>query len=271
MRRCLNFVFTLLVSLLLFLAQVEGKESDRDVYEENGNIFLQLGEKTTQLTSTRRDSEPILSPDGRWVAFNREIEGKVQECSERHDLWACPSDKLWIINLETQTEQMLLEPRGEDKDIEKVIYHFKNKTFSPNSQTIYFVTPAYAVSDAIHAVDTDGKNDRYVTDGNTLQVVNEPLSPDIKEYLTESLQEDDWRIYPKKMGPTLIEKALKDDVTGYLIVECNGVNIIRSKTPIEGGWGSDGEYYASQGGRRSWTKLISPDGNIKIPIGKEEW
>ena len=120
-------------------------------------------------------------------------------------------------------------------------------------------------------MDTDGKNDRYVTDGNTLQIVNKPLSSDIKEYLTEILQEDDWRIYPKQMGPALIEKALKDDVTGYLIIECNGVNIIRSKTPLKGGWGSDGEYYASQGGRRSWTKLISPNGNIKISIGKEEW
>ena len=83
MRRCLNFVFTLLVSLLLFLAQVEGKESDGDVYEKNGNIFITHEGKITQLTSTGRDSEPILSPDGRWIAFNREIEGKVQECSER--------------------------------------------------------------------------------------------------------------------------------------------------------------------------------------------
>ena len=47
MQRCLNFIFTLLVSLLLFSAQVEGKESDGDVYEERGNIFLQLEEKTT--------------------------------------------------------------------------------------------------------------------------------------------------------------------------------------------------------------------------------
>jgi hypothetical protein len=66
-----------------------------------------------------------------------------------------------------------------------------------------------------------GKKDRYITDGSTLQVVRGPLSPDIKKHLTETLQEYDWRIYPKIMGPSLIEKNLRDDVTEYLIVECN--------------------------------------------------
>jgi len=257
-----------LASLLLFSTQAESEEPS--VFEEKGNIFLKDDGKTIQLTNTGKDSESILSPNGKWIAFNREIEGAIKEYEEEV-VWACSSYQLWIIDLESKSERMLLVPRPEDKDIEKVIYSFQDKTFSPDSQTIYFVTPAYAVSDAIHAVDINGKNDRYITDGNTVQVVREPLSPDIKKYLAETLQEDDWRIYPRKMGPTLIEKALKDDVTGYLIVECNGVQIIRSPTPLEGGWGSDGDYYASQGGRRSWTELTSPDGNMKIPIGKEEW
>ena len=50
-------------------------------------------------------------------------------------------------------------------------------------------------------------------------MVREPLSPDIKKYLTETLKKDDWRIFPNEMGPLLIEKALSDDVTGYLIVD----------------------------------------------------
>ncbi len=258
----------LLTSLFLFSTQAESEKPG--VFEEKGNIFFQSNDKVTQLTSKGRDSKPILSPNGKWIAFNREIEGAIKEC-EQEVVWECPSDQLWLINLESKSKRMLLEPRVEEKDVEKVIYSFMSKTFSPNSQSIYFVTPAYAVSDAIRAMDINGKNDRYITDGNTVQVVKEPLSPDIKKYLAETLQEDDWRIYPRKMGPTLIEKALKDDVTGYLIVECNGVQIIRSPTPLEGGWGSDGDYYASQGGRRSWTELTSPDGNMKIPLGKEEW
>lgn len=268
MRRCLNFVVTLLVSLLLFLTQVEGKESDVDVYEEKGNIFLQLGEKNTQLTSTGSDSDPVLSPDRRWVVFSRELEDTFEECKREID-WECPYDQLRIIDLEDKTERVLIESREKEKDVKKVIDYFRNKSFSPDSQTIYFVTSAYAVSHAIRAVDIDGKNDRYVTHGDTFQVVKEPLSPDIKEYLTESLQEDDWRIYPKKTGALLIEKALKDDVKGYLIVNSSGVKFIRSKTPLEGGWGSDGEYYKSEG-RRWWTKLISPDGSVSIPINDGE-
>lgn len=254
----------------LVLANTGSADLTGEVYEENGNIFIKVGGKVTQLTDTEMDSEPILSPDGRWVVFSRELEDTFKECEREID-WECPYDQLRIIDLESKTERMILESREKEKDVKKVIYYFKSKTFSPDSQTIYFVTSAYAVSDAIRAVDIDGKNDRYVTDGNTVQVVRGSLSPDIKKYLAETLQENDWRIYPKKMGPTLIGKALKDDVTGYLIVECNGVQTVSSATPLEGGWGSDGEYYASQGGRRSWTELTSPDGNMKIPIGKEEW
>ncbi len=262
----------LLAVPFLPLALANAGSANLTAYEENGNIFIEADGKATQLTNTGRDSEPILSPDGKWVAFSREIEGKVKECSARDDLWECPSDQLWIIDPEGKFELMLLEPREEDNDTEKVIYYFRSKAFSSDSQSIYFVTPSYAVSDAIHAVDIDGENDRYITDGNTLQIVRGPLSPDIKKYLAESLKEDDWRIYPEEMGPFLIEKALKDDVTGYLIVDCNGVKIISSSTALKGGWkGDDGKYHVSSGGRRSWTKLISPDGSMKIPIGEEKW
>lgn len=263
MLRCLNFVFTFLVSLLLLSAQVEGKESIGDAYEWNGNIFFEADGKVTQLTSTGTDSDPVLSPDGRWIVFSRELEDTLEECKREID-WECPYDQLRIIDLKNKTERMLLESREKEKDVKKVIDYFRNKTFSPDSQTIYFVTSAYAVSHAIRAVDIDGKNDRYVTHGDTLQVVKEPLPPDIKEYL-ESLQEDDWRIYPKKTGALLIEKALKDDVKGYLIVDTSGIKFIHSKTPLEGGWGSDGEYYKSEG-RRWWTELTSPDGSVSIPI-----
>ncbi len=270
MQNGLRIACVFLAYLLMVFPDSYAETIEPAVYGEGGNIFLAADGKVTQLTNTGKDSDPVQSPDGRWIAFNREIEGKVKEC-EREVVWACSSYQLWIIDLESKSERMLLVPRPEDKDIEKVIYSFQGKTFSPDSQTIYFVTPAYAVSDAIHAVDIDGKNDRYITHGNTLQVVREPLSSDIKKYIVKTLKKDDWRIFPEKMGLLLIEKALNDDVTGYLIVDSNGVKIISSTTPLEGGWlDDDGKYYKSAG-RRWWTKLISPDRSMGIPIGPEEW
>ena len=39
------------------------------VHNEGGNIFLKVAGKVTQLTTTGRDGQPALSPNGRWGAF----------------------------------------------------------------------------------------------------------------------------------------------------------------------------------------------------------
>ncbi len=43
--------------------------------------------------------------------------------------------------------------------------------FSPDSKTLYFETSAWATSGAIHAIDIDGKNLRFVTDCNGYRIV----------------------------------------------------------------------------------------------------
>lgn len=263
------WIFCAFLSPLLFsIAQVEAEKSNVTTYEENGNIFLKVVSEATQLTKNGRDSTPILSPDGKWIVYNREIEGTIKECSKRDDLWACPSDELWIIDLEKKTERLLLEPRPDvlPENTKNVIYQFNGKEFSPDSKTIYFTTPAWVVSSAIHAVNIDGTNERYITHGYSFRVVQEPLSVKIKQYLINDLEEDDWRIFPKMKGYELAFKALKDDIIGCLIIERSGVKIISSTTPLEDGWkGEDGKYYRSMG-RRLWNELISPDGSKKIPI-----
>ncbi len=265
-------IFILLVGFLAHLPLAHAENEKPFVYEENRNIFLKLNGQVTQLTKMGRDSSPILSPDGRWVAFNREIEGKVRECSKDKEMWACASNQLWILDMKTQSERLLLKPREDAPELEteNVIYQFNRKKFSPDSQTIYFITPAWTTSSAIHAVGIDGINERYVMHGYSFEVIRQPLSPEIKKYLSEGLKEDDWRIFPNKTGASLIEKALKDDVIGYLLLERSGFKSISSPTPIDGGYlGSDGQYHLSIPGRRFWTELISPDGHMKIPITGE--
>ncbi|MBI4388954.1 MAG: PD40 domain-containing protein [Nitrospinae bacterium] len=266
----LSIAFFLWVLILTFTASVsaEGKKPERTVFEKDGNIFLKAKGKPTQLTNTGRDYDPALSPDGRWVAFSREIEGKAEECKKK-DEWICATDRLWIVDLETRSERLLLEPREDAREMKNVIAEFGNKTFSPDSKTIYFDTPAWAVSHAIHAVDIDGKNERFITPGSLVRVVKEPLSPEIKDYLVDVLEEDDWRISPKNGGAPLVWKALKDDVSGYLIVETSGIRTVSSLTPFEDSWkGDDGKYYASYG-RTEWTELVSPDGKKKVPLERD--
>jgi len=44
---------------------------------KNGNVqFTDKSGATISLTSSGRDSDPILAPDGKWVAFVRKVDGK---------------------------------------------------------------------------------------------------------------------------------------------------------------------------------------------------
>ena len=58
-------------------------------------------------------------------------------------------------------------------DPEKKITDPEQLYFSPNSKTLYFQTSAWATSGAIHAIDMDSKNSRFVTDGNEYHVIKE--------------------------------------------------------------------------------------------------
>ena len=49
----------------------------QNVSVKDGNIrFTDKSGKTTALTSSGRDSNPVLAPDGKWVAFVRKVAGK---------------------------------------------------------------------------------------------------------------------------------------------------------------------------------------------------
>ena len=246
--------------------------SAKSVFEEGGNIFLAAGGKATQITNIGMDGRPTLSPDGKWAAFSREIKGKEKECEESNDVLVCPSEQLWIIDLETRSERKLLGPRAYDPDagvgIDDVLEKFYGITFSPDSQTIYFSTPTYATASAIHAVDIKSGKTRLVTAGGFVQVVRGPLPDKYKEYLANGLQEDDWRVSEERGGFSLREKALNDDVAGYLIMRHSGIKTINTPTLLEHGWEMDGKYYISHG-RNVWLSLDSPDGKKRIPLEKD--
>ena len=267
-------LFRIICAFLIFLLSsfsptIAGTEKP-EVYEEAGNIFLKHDSNITKLTDINKDSEPVLSPNGRWVVFNR----KVKECSEEDNIWVCPSHQLWIMNLQTRSVGMLLEPQGAgiEFNFEKVIDNFFEAEFSPDSKTLYFITPTYATTSAIHAVDVDGTNWRFITTGMSFQTIQGPLEPQAKKYI-KNLKEDDWRIFPKSEGAVMTQKALNDEVIGYLLIEKTGIKSICSTKPIEeeGGlkFDDDGKYCTSYG-RHVWRALVSPDGSKEIPISEAE-
>jgi WD40-like Beta Propeller Repeat len=134
---------------------------------KDGNIqFTDKAGQTTVLTSSGRDSGPVLAPDGKWVAFVRKVDGKkIATGSDEVD----PTE-LWQVRADGKEASLLVKCRTTEKP-ESLIAEFENLQFSTNGKLLYFVTSAWATSGAVHVVDTTNRKERYLFPGNNLKVV----------------------------------------------------------------------------------------------------
>jgi dipeptidyl aminopeptidase/acylaminoacyl peptidase len=153
--------------LLISLAAPAVPAVAQTVSVKDGNIqFTDKAGKTTALTSSGKDSDPILAPDGKWVAFVRKIVGKkIATGSDEVD----PTE-LWQVRVDGKEPALLLRCRESQKP-ESVIAAFETLQFSTNGKLLYFVSPAWATSGAVHVVDTTNRKERYLFAGNNLKVV----------------------------------------------------------------------------------------------------
>ena len=135
---------------------------------KDGNIqFTDKSGKTTALTSSGRDSAPVLAPDGKWVVFVRKVDGKkIATGSDEMD----PTE-LWQVRVDGKEPSLLLRCRESEKP-ESVIAAFENLQFSTDGKLLYFVSPAWATSGAVHVVDTTNRKERYLFAGNNLKLVS---------------------------------------------------------------------------------------------------
>lgn len=139
----------------------------QSVAVRDGNIqFTDKEGKTVALTSSGRDSNPVLAPDGKWIAFVRKVDGKkIATGSDEVE----PAE-LWQVRVDGKEPSLLVRCREADK-MESVIAGFDNLQFSTNGKLLYFVTPAWATSGAVHVVDTTNRKERYLFPGGDLKVV----------------------------------------------------------------------------------------------------
>jgi dipeptidyl aminopeptidase/acylaminoacyl peptidase len=164
MRRYLQMKRFLLAAICLVLSVPAFGQT---VSVKDGNIqFTDKSGKTTALTSSGRDSSPVLAPDGKWVAFVRKIDGKkIATGSDEMD----PTE-LWQVRVDGKEPSLLVRCRDSEK-MESVIGGFDDLQFSTNGKLLYFVTPAWATSGAVHVVDTTNRKERYLFPGNNLKIV----------------------------------------------------------------------------------------------------
>lgn len=121
------------------------------VIEKQSNIFYdaELG-KLQQLTSSGKDSQPALSPDGKFVAFVRATDNQGTE--------------LWLMDSAGSNARAIVQNQADMPEI-------NNPLFALNSKALYFQTATWATSNAIHLYDLKANKHHFVTDGNSLELV----------------------------------------------------------------------------------------------------
>ena len=124
-----------------------------------------------QLTQDAVDASQVLSPDGKWLAYVAISNFIVP--SDCHFLMSKGEygNAIWIVDLKKLKKRLLVPSHFSCHEPTQVILDPQNLQFSPDSKTLYFIAGAWVVSGALHAVDINGKNLRFVTDANEYQVV----------------------------------------------------------------------------------------------------
>lgn len=134
---------------------------------QQGNIVYSDPSGATEvLTETGADGWPALSPDGSLLVFTR-----VTQDATNYD----PAVRdLWVIHLQTHEAVRLVKGKAEgDGKPEDDLADIHRPRFSPDSKTIYFMTAGWATSGAIHAVPATGGAQRFLTHGNSVDVVSQ--------------------------------------------------------------------------------------------------
>jgi hypothetical protein len=134
---------------------------------QSGNIVLAgaRGENKT-LTNSGHDSEPVLSPDGKWIVFVRTVPGKKISTGSGE----AEASELWQIRADGKEPTALVRSRASDK-METVLGGFSRLQFSTNGKLVYFLSEAWTTSAALHVVDTTNGKERFFCPALEFEVV----------------------------------------------------------------------------------------------------
>jgi len=155
------------LAVLVLLAAGSAQAAPR-VLIEAGNVVVENDGAKKPLTKSGRDSEAALSPDGRFVVFTRgpAKKGNDDECGNGD-----AAELLMRVNADGSGETVLLRGR-EGKKPEERLCGFTNKQFTSDGRLLYFLTPGWATSGALHVYDFNAKAERFVVDASGLVVLS---------------------------------------------------------------------------------------------------
>ncbi|MCE3237996.1 MAG: hypothetical protein K0R24_977 [Gammaproteobacteria bacterium] len=143
------------------------------VFSKSGNIYyIQAPSHTTQITHSGKDSDSVLSLDKKWIAYVR-IGNQIIPKGCNGDTETNYGNQIWIYNLATRKEKLLVANNFQCNKPEKQIIDPSELTFSPDSKILYFLTSAWTTSGALHGVNIDGTHQRYIAPANSFEVITQ--------------------------------------------------------------------------------------------------
>jgi hypothetical protein len=150
----------------LLLPEIAAAQSaaPRVLSEGNGIVLERDGHKK-ELTKSPQDVEPALSPDGRLVYYTRRAAGPRDEqfCGPK-------ADELRAVGVDGKDDKLVLS--GHRGDPEAQLCDFSNKQFSADGRRLYFMTPGWATSGALHVYDLRTRDERFLLPANDFLVLS---------------------------------------------------------------------------------------------------
>jgi hypothetical protein len=135
-----------------------------------GNVFVSKAGRERQLTRFGRDADAALSPDGRFVVFTRR-NGKPSADDPQLCLTGAQADRLHRVDLDTGKDEILLTGHSADRPPQQLC-GFDQKQFSSDGRRLYFLSPAWVTSAALHSYDFGTRTVKFVAPANDVIVLS---------------------------------------------------------------------------------------------------
>lgn len=161
---------------LLATVMLAGVAQAATVGVDRGNVLVD----GKAVTHSGRDSEPVLAPDGKRLVFTRTVGKPLNSCSAS----GAETDnvELWTANADGSGARKLLGIKL-DNDMHKTLCGYQGMQFSSDGNLLYFETPAWATSGAIHVYDFRAGKEHFVVDGDEVMVLAKCAEPDYRDKL----------------------------------------------------------------------------------------
>ncbi len=114
----------------------------------------------------------ITSPDQTKIAWVKSVPAALSpDCQALLLSDKSQVDQIWIFDLKTGKENLLVNSNLDCNHMEKAIVAINQLAFSPKGQILYFETNAWVTSGALHAININGSGLKYLTPSNGFKLI----------------------------------------------------------------------------------------------------